>query len=66
MFGPLGFVIGISMIKDLLEDLKRYKMDKDENDRPTLVWKEGEGFRPIKQRHLHIGHVVKIFQNDPI
>ena len=37
MFGPLGFVIGISMIKDLLEDLKRYKMDKDENDRPTLV-----------------------------
>ena len=37
MFFPLAFVIGISMLKDIYEDLKRNKMDKEENDRPTLV-----------------------------
>ena len=39
MLYPLGLVIGISMLKDLYEDLKRHQMDKEENDRPTLVWK---------------------------
>ena len=37
MFFPLGFVIGISMLKDFYEDLKRHRMDKEENDRATLV-----------------------------
>ncbi len=37
MFGPLGCVLGISMLKDLYEDLKRHKMDKEENNRPMLV-----------------------------
>jgi hypothetical protein len=30
---PLGFVVGISLLKDLYEDFKRYKQDKTENNR---------------------------------
>jgi hypothetical protein len=31
ILGPLGFVVGLSMIKDLIEDVKRYFSDKAEN-----------------------------------
>lgn len=31
ILGPLGFVVGLSMIKDLIEDVKRYFQDKAEN-----------------------------------
>lgn len=30
---PLLFVVGLSAIKDLIEDLKRRKADKEENEK---------------------------------
>lgn len=35
---PLTFVILVSMVKDLFEDLKRHKSDKNENYKKTLVY----------------------------
>ena len=32
---PLAFVVGVSMIKDLYEDVKRHRSDNDENNRKT-------------------------------
>jgi len=34
---PLLFVVGVSMIKDIIEDHSRYKSDQEENDRVSNV-----------------------------
>lgn len=31
--GPLAFVVGISMIKDMYEDYNRHRQDNEENNR---------------------------------
>ncbi len=36
---PLFVVIAISAIKDLFEDLKRHKQDKEENNRKVLTFR---------------------------
>jgi len=37
MVFPLGFVVFISMIKDIFEDLERHASDKKENAKKVLV-----------------------------
>ena len=37
MLVPLTFVVFVSMIKDIFEDLKRHQSDKLENNRKVLV-----------------------------
>jgi len=37
---PLTFVVGLSMLKDLYEDIKRHKSDNSENNGKTLVGKQ--------------------------
>lgn len=37
MLLPLGFVVIVSMIKDIFEDMKRHESDKKENNRKVLV-----------------------------
>jgi hypothetical protein len=34
---PLGFVVGLSMIKDIYEDWQRHKSDNEENNRKAIV-----------------------------
>ena len=42
---PLVFVVGVSMIKDVMEDRKRYKSDQEENNRPSkFVGLSGHSF----------------------
>ena len=40
---PLSFVVVVSMIKDIFEDLKRHDSDKQENNRKTCVGKVDTG-----------------------
>ena len=37
LFLPLSFVIGLSMIKDIWEDVKRHQSDNDENNRVVRI-----------------------------
>jgi hypothetical protein len=37
MLMPLSFVVLVSMIKDIFEDLKRHDSDKKENNRKVLA-----------------------------
>jgi phospholipid-transporting ATPase len=37
MLVPLSFVVLVSMIKDIFEDLKRHQSDNLENNRKVLV-----------------------------
>ena len=34
---PLGFVLLVSMVKDIFEDLKRHQSDNEENNMKVLV-----------------------------
>lgn len=37
-FAPLIFVLGVSMVKELLEDVKRWRADREINARLVLVY----------------------------
>jgi phospholipid-transporting ATPase len=42
MFMPLSIVIGVSMIKDIFEDIKRHKSDNEENRKKTHAVPRGK------------------------
>ena len=42
MLMPLMFVVGVSMIKDIFEDRRRYKSDCEENTRDVMCIPKGE------------------------
>ena len=50
---PLGFVVSLSMLKDLYEDIKRHKSDNRENNGKTLV---GKQFKKKKKKVVTISN----------
>ena len=64
MLVPLSFVVIVSMIKDIFEDLQRHKSDNIENNLKVLVGNPNTGaFETKKWKDLHVGQIVKILQN---
>ena len=58
---PLVFVVGVSMIKDVMEDRKRYKSDQEENDRPSkYVGLGGRNFADCQARDIKVGCFVEV------
>lgn len=65
MVFPLGFVILVSMVKDIFEDTKRHQSDKKENQRKVLVGDVATGeFSEKLWKELHVGDVVKIRRDE--
>ena len=62
---PLVIVVGVSAIKDLLEDMKRRRADKEENEREVLVLDPEHGFVARHWQDLQLGSIVKITKNQP-
>ena len=62
---PLIFVLGISMIRELIEDLSRLKYDRLNNDEEVVVLRDGQ-FIKSKSKHLKHGEIILIYENDPI
>ena len=60
---PLMIVVGVSAIKDLLEDMKRRKADKEENEREVLVLEPDRGFVGRYWQDIQLGSIVKIKKN---
>lgn len=60
---PLSFVVLTVMIKDACEEFQRYRKDRKENNRNTLILKPGEGFVQEKWMNIQAGHVIKILQD---
>jgi P-type E1-E2 ATPase len=59
--GPLLFVVGISMIKDAVEDNSRRKSDNQENDKKCeFVTRAGTTFTSGKARDIQVGNIIKI------
>ena len=49
------------MLKDYMEDYKRKKSDKEENNREIEVLSPNEmGFINVKWRDLQIGQIIKV------
>ena len=59
IFLPLSFVIAVSAIKDLVEDLKRHREDDQENNEKTLRF-ENDSFKEACWKDLRIGDIIKV------
>ncbi len=59
MFFPLSFIITLSAIKDLVEDLKRHKEDDQENNSTTLKYQNNQ-FVETYWKDLRVGDIIKV------
>ena len=62
---PLLFVLGVSMIRELIEDLQRQNYDKLNNDEDVIVYRDGK-FSHSKSRTLRSGEIILVYENKPI
>ncbi|GCC25274.1 hypothetical protein chiPu_0003683 [Chiloscyllium punctatum] len=60
---PLTFVLGITAVKDLIDDIARHKSDKEINNRPCDVL-VGKSFTIAKWKELQVGDVVCLKKDD--
>ncbi|XP_034751745.1 phospholipid-transporting ATPase IC [Etheostoma cragini] len=60
---PLVVVLGVTAIKDLVDDLARHRMDKEINNRKCEVLLDGR-FQETKWRNMQVGDVVRMKKND--
>uniref|UniRef100_A0A671PUQ2 Phospholipid-transporting ATPase n=1 Tax=Sinocyclocheilus anshuiensis TaxID=1608454 RepID=A0A671PUQ2_9TELE len=60
---PLVLVLGITAIKDLVDDLARHRMDKEINNRRCDVLLNGR-FEKTRWMNLQVGDVVRLKKND--
>lgn len=59
---PLSFVLGVSALKELLEDWKRHQADRQVNNRLVKVLREGT-FQTVRWVDVRVGDVVKVLNN---
>ena len=59
MFFPLSFILAVSALKDLFEDLKRHKEDDQENNSTTLKYQNDE-FLVARWKDLRVGDIIKV------
>lgn len=57
--GPLVIVIGISMLKEAIEDLRRHKKDKEVNSTQVKVLREGQ-WVDAPWAEIKVGEIVKV------
>lgn len=57
---PLSFVIITVLIKDAYEEFLRYRKDKEENQRQTLILGSNGNFEPGPWESITAGRIIKI------
>ncbi|XP_059845663.1 phospholipid-transporting ATPase IC [Hypanus sabinus] len=62
-FVPLLLVLGITAVKDLVDDIARHKMDKIVNNRSCDVLQNGR-FKQAKWRNIKVGDIVRLKRDD--
>ncbi|EGC35956.1 hypothetical protein DICPUDRAFT_32597 [Dictyostelium purpureum] len=64
---PLGFVLGVTMIKDGFEDYRRYQADTASNSRSYEVYnREKKEFESIKSKSIRVGDIIKLNNDQSI
>ena len=61
-FLPLIFVLGVSLIREGIEDYSRAKLDKQQNNEPTMVYRKKKWINTISG-DLQIGELVLVKQD---
>ena len=62
---PLSFVLIVSMIKDILEDVQRHKSDNLENNKAVLIGNvETNVFEKTYWKKVRVGRIVKVLENE--
>ena len=62
---PLSFVVGVSMIKDIFEDRKRYVSDREENVRESAAApRAGNSFNKVRSQNIQVGSICKVKENE--
>ena len=56
---PLVFVLAVSLIREAVEDLKRRKLDNEQNSNEVEIYKNGEWIK-IQSGKLRMGEIVKV------
>ncbi|KAF4792715.1 ATPase phospholipid transporting 8B1 [Turdus rufiventris] len=59
---PLLVVLGVTAIKDLADDIARYRMDKEINNRTCDVIKDGR-FKATKWKDIKVGDIIRLKKN---
>ncbi|CAM5153536.1 unnamed protein product [Natator depressus] len=59
---PLLLVLGITAIKDLVDDIARHRMDNEINNRTCDVMRDGR-FKTAKWKDMQVGDVIRLKKN---
>ena len=62
---PFIIVLAISLIKEAIEDYRKYVNDKKSNNTPTLVFKK-KRFYKEKCQNIKVGNIIKIYKDELI
>ncbi|KAF5285620.1 hypothetical protein FQR65_LT13101 [Abscondita terminalis] len=60
---PLIFILSVSAIKEIIEDIKRHRADDETNYKKVEVLRNGN-WEPICWLHVVVGDIVKVQNND--
>ncbi|ODN06541.1 putative phospholipid-transporting ATPase VD [Orchesella cincta] len=64
---PVMFVLGVTAIKDLFEDRRRYNSDKRINNATCRVWnRESRRYMKTRWKEMRVGDIVHLSCNEPI
>ena len=62
---PLLFVLSVSMIRDLIEDLSRLTYDRLNNNEEVFVFRDGKFINSVSSS-LNVGELILVFENNQI
>eukprot|EP01135_Chromosphaera_perkinsii_P010896 Nk52_evm23s2273 gene=Nk52_evmTU23s2273 len=66
-FVPVIFVLGVTAVKDMWEDYRRYRSDKATNNRPCQMYNlDTNSFEEVTWKELYAGHIVKLERDEVI
>ena len=60
---PILFVLFVSMIKDIIEDVKRHKQDRTENSRKTEILMPDNTWQQVSWKEITVGSIVRVKEN---
>ena len=63
MFFPLSIVVIVSMVKDFVEDWKRHKSDRKENQTKIEVLNE-LGYSQSRWENILVGNIIKVYKDE--
>jgi len=62
IFAPLAVIILITALKDLYEDIRRHRSDREENNKTCMTYNAETLVLERKSWHqLRVGHIIKVF-----